>query len=341
MPELPEVEASRRLVAMHCQGKKITSIDLSEPFDQIVFNDKDVTADTVTSALVGKSLMAVHRKGKQLWFELSSPPHLLAHFGMTGSFVVQGVAPLEYQEFKVHDEVWPPRFTKLEIVFAKTRLAFCDPRRLGRLRLRANPMVEQPISLLAPDPLLAPISIAEATAVLQAKRSPIKALLLDQAALVSGVGNWIADEILFQSRIHPEAACNTLSEEQISRLHGALLHVVREAVRLNADATSFPKEWMFHYRWGKGKGGTTVPGPNGGSISFITVGGRTSAIVAKVQKKGELGSTPKSPAAKKKKAGAKAGLQETSTTKDVGAKDVADEVGTRPAKRARHRHGGD
>ena len=296
MPELPEVEAARRLLATHCQGGKITSIVLSEPFDTIVFSDADVTADTVSAALVGKRMVAVHRKGKQLWLELSSPPHLLAHFGMTGSFVVKGVAPLQYQEFKVHDETWPPRFTKLEIAFGTTRLAFCDPRRLGRMRLRMAPEAEEPICLLAPDPLLAPISLEAAQAVLQARRTPIKALLLDQAALVSGVGNWVADEVLFQARIHPEAACNTLSEGQVSRLHAALLHVVREAVRHNADATKFPPEWLFHYRWGKGKGG--VPGPDGGSISFLTVGGRTSAVVTSVQKKGELRNAPVKPKAK-------------------------------------------
>ena len=79
MPELPEVEAARRLLATHCQGGKITSIVLSEPFDTIVFSDADVTADTVSAALVGKRMVAVHRKGKQLWLELSSPPHLLYH----------------------------------------------------------------------------------------------------------------------------------------------------------------------------------------------------------------------------------------------------------------------
>ena len=113
-------------------------------------------------------------------------------------------------------------------------------------------------------------------------------------------------------------------------------------MRLNADATSFPKEWLFHYRWGKGKGGTTVPGPNGGSISFLTVGGRTSAIVAKVQKKGELGSAPKpqaAPAAKKK-----AAVKETASTSTT-AKDetegVTDEARARPAKRARRQRSGD
>ena len=69
-------------------------------------------AAAVQKALAGKTVVAVHRKGKQLWLQLSSPPHLLAHFGMTGAFVVKGIEAASYKEFKAHDDEWPPRFTK-------------------------------------------------------------------------------------------------------------------------------------------------------------------------------------------------------------------------------------
>ena len=291
MPELPEVEAARRLLETHCRGQKLTGCSPVDPFDSIVFSDAEACAASVSAALLGKSIVAVHRKGKQLWLELSSPPHLLAHFGMTGAFVVEGVKPLMYKEFKVHDEEWPPRFTKLELTFSSgTRLAFCDPRRLGRLRLRSAPESQEPISALAPDPLLSPITAGTAKAALKRTGKTIKALLLDQSALVSGVGNWVADEILFQSGIHPEAPCNTLSDRQAECMHKSLLHIVTSAVAANAESSSFPDDWLFHYRWGKGSkgGGGPVPGPKGGAISFITVGGRTSAVVLSQQKKGEL-----------------------------------------------------
>ena len=302
MPELPEVEAARRLLEAHCVGKKVAEVHAQESgghardgqFDNIVFDDAEISEETVTAALAGKTLEAVHRKGKQLWLELSSPLHLLAHFGMTGAFVIEGVRPLEYQEFKVHDEAWPPRFTKLELVFrgasasAPTRLAFCDPRRLGRLRLRADPLTQEPWSALAPDPLLEPVSVARCVAALGAKGCTIKSLLLDQAALVSGVGNWVADEVLFHAAIHPEATCHSLSVRQVEALHAALLMVVNVATGANAAAAAFPEDWLFHYRWGKGGGGgARVPGPHGGPITFLTVGGRTSAVVLSRQRKGE------------------------------------------------------
>ena len=310
MPELPEVEAARRLVEKHCKGKALVDVVSTEAgghardgeFDSIVFDDPDLTAEGVRKYLSGKKLKAVHRKGKQLWLELSSGPHLLAHFGMTGAFVVRGVQPMEYQEFKVRDETWPPRFTKLELVFeGETRLAFCDPRRLGRLRLRADPTKQPPWADLAPDALLEPVSLERATAMLGAKGCPIKALLLDQNTMVSGVGNWVADEVLFSAAIHPEAVCNTLSHRQISALIASMHTVLSTACEANANSTSFPSDWLFHVRWGKGKGGAVaprVPGPNGGPISFMTVGGRTSAVVVSRQKKGEGRTTDSDSAAK-------------------------------------------
>ena len=327
MPELPEVETARNLLTTHCVSQRITMAVTVEGgggprdglFDEIVFDDKEADAAVVSSLLEGKQLVEVRRRGKQLWLVLSSPPHLLAHFGMTGAFVVRGVRALHpnpifcpfseqsssvcvqewrvrfppcqvaaqsYREFRVHDEAWPPRFTKLELQFeAGTALAFCDPRRLGRLRLRVDPQNEEPWRSLAPDPLLDPIEKGRWLEVLAAKGCNIKALLLDQAALVSGVGNWVADEVLFHAGVHPEAICRSLSDAQVDRLRAALTHVLNVAVSCGAKDEEFPRDWLFHYRWGKVPG--TVPGERGGAITFLTVGGRTSAVVLSRQRKGD------------------------------------------------------
>ncbi len=302
MPELPEVEAARALLEAELLGRTIESVTATESgggprtglHDDVVFSEDKkyagrytYSAQTVRSALSGKKLVAVRRRGKQLWLELSSPPHLLAHFGMTGSFVVRGVAPLAYQEFKVHDEQWPPRFTKLELGFSgDARLAFCDPRRIGRLRLRDSPEEEEPWRSLAPDALTHPIGVNRALEACASCAGPIKSLLLDQEQLVSGVGNWVADEVLFQARLHPAASAASLSDHQVREMHRALNAVVREAVRCSADSKRFPTGWLFHYRWSKGRAnGAAVPGV--GRIDFVQVGGRTSAVVSSVQRKGE------------------------------------------------------
>ena len=334
MPELPEVEASRTLLVEHCTGKQITAVIAVEggggprtgSFDDVIHDDPGIDAGVLAQSLQGKTLSDVRRRGKQLWLVLSSPPHLLAHFGMTGSFVVRGVEPLKYQEFRVHNEEWPPRFAKLELGFEDgTSLAFCDPRRLGRLRLRSDPETEEPWCSLAPDPLTHPIDFASWDSFVASKGCTIKSLLLDQNGVVSvrrssldpshrvaprrdafrasplpvrqpraepgtvwclqGIGNWVADEVLYQAKIHPEAVCRSLSKAQSACLHEAVMHVVNVACAANANAEHFPSDWLFHYRWGKGASGAKLP--NGGSISFLTVGGRTSAVVLAEQKKGE------------------------------------------------------
>jgi len=216
------------------------------------------------------------------------------HFGMTGMIQIEGQEPTWYQSRPkdVVDE-WPPRFCKfvLHIVSDKdstvTKLAFRDARRLGRIRLCASPTEEPPISTLGFDPLLCMPSVEDFSAMVRKRGIPVKALLLDQA-FSAGVGNWVADEILFQARIHPEQRANALSDEELVLLHDKMVYVCKTAVEVDADSSKFPKEWIFLHRWGKGKKERDIPLvlPDGtkAKIKWITVGGRTSAVVEQVQK---------------------------------------------------------
>lgn len=77
------------------------------------------------------------------------------------------------------------------------------------------------------------------------------ALLLDQHRLVSGVGNWVCDDVLYHSGIHPETSGNSLTLDDVRRLVDALQHVCKEACRVDADHEKFPKHWLFHARWRK------------------------------------------------------------------------------------------
>ena len=92
-----------------------------------------------------------------------------------------------------------------------------------------------------------------------------------------------SDEVLFQARIHPEQYTHLLSDQQLTQLHESLLTVCAVAVETLADQERFPKDWLMKYRWGKGKEGNQLP--TGEKITFLTVGGRTSAVVPSRQKK--------------------------------------------------------
>ena len=93
------------------------------------------------------------------------------------------------------------------------------------------------------------------------------------------------DEILYHAKIHPEQYSNTLSDEQIKELNSSMHYVCDTSVDLLADSEKFPEHWLFKHRWGKGKKNQPSVLPNGEKIVFLTVGGRTSAVVPSVQKK--------------------------------------------------------
>ncbi|KAG6857630.1 hypothetical protein H0H87_010198 [Tephrocybe sp. NHM501043] len=143
------------------------------------------------------------------------------------------------------------------------------------------------------------------------KRScPIKALLLDQS-FNAGVGNWVADEILYNARIHPEQRCNTLSTEQLAALH----HQTSE---------------------GKGKKEHTLLLPSGepATIKWITVGGRTSAYVQELQVPPMISSsTPKKCVVKKRKVKGKHKAISEEEESDLTVLSDSAEEGTSPMKK--------
>ena len=93
-----------------------------------------------------------------------------------------------------------------------------------------------------------------------------------------------SDEVMYQAKLHPEQYSNTFTGEQIKRLHDAIMYVCDTAIEANGDSDKFPKDWLMKHRWGKGKKDAQTL-PNGEKITFLKVGGRTSAIVPSVQKK--------------------------------------------------------
>ena len=204
-----------------------------------------------------------------MWWELDDQraPKILFHFGMTGSFVIEGQDICKYKSFKVVCEHWPPKFTKLELTFEDgCRLAFCDPRRLARIRLcHGDPEKSDPICRLATDPLHNSLEISSTFKQINSKQCPIKSLLLDQEAIVCGIGNWVADEVLYQAGIHPCTPSNLLSIANVQKLIEVITIVLSTAVKLNADSENFPRNWMFHYRWEKKSDKESAPPqmPNG------------------------------------------------------------------------------
>lgn len=275
MPELPEVEHARAVIDRVAVGRRIVRVECAD--DPIVVPDG---AAAIERALSGHTVVAAHRHGKWLWLELDRAPHLLSHLGMTGSWRTPGDEPLRLESSpKELDRAWPPRFTKLSLELDDARrLAFTNARRLGRVLLRDDPRSEPPLSALGFDPLLELPPLPRFRELLARRRGVLKGLLLDQS-FAAGVGNWMADEILYQAGVDPRRTLDTLSDDEVRRIHAALRSVVRVAVAADAVSDRYPKSWLFHHRWEKG-----TRTADGEPIAHTTVAGRTTAWVPSRQR---------------------------------------------------------
>jgi formamidopyrimidine-DNA glycosylase len=276
VPELPEVEAARRLLARVAGGRRITAVWCAD--DRIVF--EGAPPAHFARALRGRRIRAAHRHGKHLWLELDRPPALTLHFGMTGGVRVPGRRPLRLRSSgrrRSADTSWPPRFTKLRLRLDDGgEVAMIDARRLGRIRLRADPRHEPPLRGLGPDAWRELPAPAALHARLHSRRGPIKALLLDQTFL-AGVGNWVADEVLYQAAIAPRRPAGSLSAVEARRLHRALRSILTTAVQARAESERYPRRWLFHERWDRH---TRI---GGRALRHETIGGRTTAWVPGLQ----------------------------------------------------------
>ena len=265
MPELPEVEAYRRRAEAALVGRRIVGVAAAA--DRIVY--QGVAPRRFAAVLRGRRVVAAHRRGKYLWLELDRRPWPLFHFGMTGNVHA-------YAERRDR-----PRFWKVELALEDgTRWAMTNKRRLGRIRLQEDPAAEDPVRRLGFDPLLDPLPLRRLAARLAGRAAPIKALLLDQG-FAAGVGNWVADEVLFQARIAPRRRACDLTPAEARRLRETLRRVVRRAVRVEADSDRFPRTWLFHRRWGRDPDAVTAAGD---PIVFDAIAGRTTAWVPAVQR---------------------------------------------------------
>jgi formamidopyrimidine-DNA glycosylase len=264
MPELPEVEHARRVLDRYLVGRSLLGIATAP--DDIVY--EGVTPRRFGAALRGRRVMAARRKGKHLWLELDRRPWPTFHFGMGGDFHVYRTP---------HER---PRFWKLELLTDRgVRLAMTNPRRLGRIRLVPEPILSPPFRRLGPDPYLDLPPSEVLTGWLARRPGPIKAVLLDQGFL-AGVGNWIADEVLFQARLDPRRPGRSLTPTEVRRFRRCLARILAKAVAVDADAERFPRGWLFHRRWGRDPSARTAAGER---IVFDTIGGRTTAWVPTVQ----------------------------------------------------------
>jgi formamidopyrimidine-DNA glycosylase len=227
VPELPDVEAYRRFFLAHAAGRTVERVE-ADP--TIVRN---TTPGALARALRGRRFDEPQRTGKWLicW---TDGPALLLHFGMTGHLVWSGDEPERHR----HD--------RLFLAFREGgELRYRNMRKLGGVWLAHDPSEAAAVlGPLGPDAL--GLGRRPFLDLLDRRRGGIKAVLMDQS-FVAGVGNLIADEVLWQARIHPRRRVESLSVEDRARLHAALRRVLRESVE-GYDYIPRKRSWLLYVR---------------------------------------------------------------------------------------------
>jgi formamidopyrimidine-DNA glycosylase len=242
MPELPEAERARQQIE-RAVGRTIVAVD-----DADTYVCRPHPPGELALALTGRTLTSAHRQGKFLWAQTDGGdgPVLGLHLGMAGHILI--------------DE--PPAtnaWDRFSLDFAGGgRLALRDRRRLGRA------VLEPDHTRLGPD--AASVGAAEFARRVGTGKAPLKARLLDQSR-VSGIGNLLADEVLWRARLSPRRPAGELTRTELDRLRRHAQAAIGDAVRLGGAHTG---RFVEH----RGRDGHCPI--CGSALERATIGGRTT-----------------------------------------------------------------
>jgi len=260
MPELAEVEFYRRR----------WDAGLGERIDRVLVHPKAGVFKTCDSAqivdrLTGAKLIGSEAAAKQMLFRFSGDAWLGIHLGMTGELAVQPAVHV------------PRKSDHLVLVQRDRALVFSDARMFGRVQFHIGPHAPAWWTAIAPAVLSAEFTVAAVAAFLRRRaRTAIKPVLLMQERF-PGIGNWMADEILWRAAIHPKRPAGSLTPAEIKTLHRETRWVAEHAMKIIGAADTAmlpdpPKTWLFPHRW---EDGGTCP-KTGAPLSREEIGGRTT-----------------------------------------------------------------
>ena len=216
MPELPEVETIRRQLAPLVEGRRILAVEILDPRWS-----RPLAPAELADALTGRRVIALGRRGKYLLWELEGDVHLAQHLRMTGAVLAD--PETEPAHTRVRIELGP-RAGQRRGGPRRVHLVVVDPRRFGtgELLLGGEARSAFLAARLGLEPFDEGFTSAHLRAVMRGRRTPVKALLLDQRR-IAGVGNIYADEALFGAGIHPRRPAGSLSVAQTARLRETII----------------------------------------------------------------------------------------------------------------------
>jgi len=272
MPELAEVEYYRKQWNPGL-GRPVQAVLVHERAK--IYRGTDVGA--LRSALTGATLLSSQAAAKQLLFCFSNNKHprhgdgkstnlavagwLGVHLGMTGELRAESPGYV------------PQKHDHLVLATDQHALVFTDPRMFGKIEFTSGETPPAWWTRLAPPILSDAFTVEVVTAFLHRRaRSPIKAVLLMQERF-PGVGNWMADEVLWRAAIHPKKPAGRLTLAEVRALHRELRWVCRRALAtIGMTFADPPKSWLFPHRWENGGRCPKTKKP----LARAEIGGRTT-----------------------------------------------------------------
>jgi formamidopyrimidine-DNA glycosylase len=266
MPELPDVELYKRYLDEHA---------LRQTIERVAVNDARILgqlpAPAFIARLTGNRFEETRRHGKHLLVRLRRDGWLTLHFGMTGDLV--------YFQDRADD----PPYDRVRFDFTGGRhLAYVNRRMLGRVGLADDADAFIRDEDLGPDALDPAFDLAAFEKAIEGRRRDVKSVLMDQA-LIAGVGNIYADEILFQARLHPHTPVASLDERERAELFRQLKVVLEKAIACGAGAEQalgrLPDDYLLPHRDKQGRCPRC-----GGPIATLKAAGRTSYYCPRCQR---------------------------------------------------------
>jgi len=263
MPELAEVEYYRRR----------WDAGLNQPVLQVQLRaQKRVFRGTYPRAiqhkLRGATLLSSETHGKQIVFRFSRGAWLGLHLGMSGTLRVEAA------------DFTPGKHDHLVLGQKRQTLVFSDPRMFGRVRFYCGKAAPPWWSHLPPQVTSRAFALRWVREILKRRaRTPLKTLLLMQE-FFPGIGNWMADEVLWQARLDPRIGAGSLGAAESRTLWGTVSAVSRTALKtIGRDWHDPPADWLIHQRWKK----SGVCPRHGTKLEHARIGGRTTAWCPRCQ----------------------------------------------------------
>lgn len=222
MPELPEVETVRRGLAPVMEGVRIARAQVNRPDLRWPF------PPAMAERLTGRRVERLRRRSKYILADLDGGETLLIHLGMSGRILVSGDPLGRF----VHDHPAPEKHDHVVLEMESgARITFNDPRRFGAMDLlqTAEAAAHRLLAGLGPEPLGNDFHEVHLVAALRGRRSPVKAMLLDQR-IVAGLGNIYVCEALFRTGISPIRQAGRISARRVASLVPAIRQVLTDAI---------------------------------------------------------------------------------------------------------------